>query len=140
MILNEALRLYPPSIMFMRLIYEETKLADMTMPARICVMVPTIFVHHHDHEIWGEDAEEFKLERYSGGVAKATKKQLSFFPFGGDPRICIGNNIAMMEAKMAIALILMNFSFEFSPSYTHAPSFIFTLRPQYGVHLVLHKI
>ncbi|XP_028112900.1 cytochrome P450 CYP72A219-like [Camellia sinensis] len=102
-------------------------------------MVPTIFVHH-DREIWEEYAEEFKLERFLEGIAKATKKQLSFFPFGEGSRICIGNSFAMTEAKMAIALILINFSFEFSPSYTHAPSFIFTLRPQYGVHLVLHKI
>ncbi|XP_062097731.1 cytochrome P450 CYP72A616-like [Humulus lupulus] len=136
MILNEVLRLYPPASIQSRYTKQETRIGGMKIPAGVELTLLIVSLHH-DPEHWGNDAEEFNPERFSEGVGKSSK---AFYPFGWGPRICLGQNFAMIEAKMGLAMILQNFSFHLSPSYIHSPRNGVTLQPQHGVPIILHPL
>lgn len=141
MILQEVLRLYPPAFMIMRRTHKEVRLGDVTIPGGVQLMLPLILLHH-DPKIWGADAKEFNPERFRDGVPKEAQGAgaLAYFPFSWGPRICIAQNFAMLEAKIAMAMILKRYSFELSPSYSHAPHQVVTVQPQRGAHLILNKL
>ncbi|XXG67737.1 hypothetical protein AAC387_Pa06g1008 [Persea americana] len=139
MILYEVLRLYPPVPAVYRHTRVRTQVGEKSIPPGVELLFPTILIHH-DPLTWGSDAQEFNPERFSDGISKASNDELAFFPFGWGPKICVGMNFAMIEARMAMAMILQHFSFELSPLYTHAPFTLITLQPQHGAQIILHRL
>ncbi|PIA27689.1 hypothetical protein AQUCO_07600096v1 [Aquilegia coerulea] len=139
MILYEVLRLYPAAVNQWRYIVKETEIGNISLPAGVQLLLSVLLVQR-DLEVWGNDAEEFRPDRFSEGIAKAAKDQVAFFAFGWGPRSCLGQNFAMIEARMAMAMILQHFSFELSPSYIHAPHIVITLKPQHGAQIILHAL
>ncbi len=78
-----------------------------------------------------DDPEAFNPERWEGDLARRLPR-FAYFPFGGGPRVCIGNRFAMMEAKLVLAVVARRFRFEVAPEteLTLLPSV--TLRPRHA--------
>ncbi|KAL8046726.1 hypothetical protein ABFX02_08G192805 [Erythranthe guttata] len=139
MILQESLRLYSPIPLTAREATETVKLGKLTIPAGTQLSI-LIGILHRNPDIWGGDANEFKPQRFSEGFSNASKIQSSFIPFSSGPRVCLGINFTMIEAKIALSMILKCFSFELSPNYLHAPFSVLTLTPQYGAPMILRSL
>ncbi|CAN6456184.1 unnamed protein product [Victoria cruziana] len=131
MILNESVRLYPPAVAAIRRAKSDTVLGGYRIPAGTELLIPILAVHH-DPRLWGNDASEFNPGRFADGVARAAKHPMAFLPFGLGPRTCVGQNLALLQAKVVLAVILQRFSFRLSPSYRHSPSVLMLLYPQHG--------
>lgn len=139
MVLLEVLRLYGPVSVLNRKASRDTKLGDVTIPKDTVVLLPLMLIHR-DREIWGADADEFNPLRFENGIPKAAKHPNAFMSFSVGPRVCVGQNFAMVEAKIVMAIILGRFSFSLSPDYKHAPIDDLTLKPQYGVPILLKPL
>jgi len=139
MVLHEVLRLYSPLPAVHRRTYKPVELGGVRYPAGVVLALPLLCIHH-DRDVWGPDADEFRPERFAEGVARASGDRPAFFPFGGGPRTCIGQNFALLEAKMGLAMILRSFEFELSPSYSHAPFSAPLLKPEHGAQVNLRKL
>ncbi|KAF3442532.1 hypothetical protein FNV43_RR16448 [Rhamnella rubrinervis] len=138
MIVNESLRLYPPTIATIRRAKTDVELGSYKIPRGTELLIPILAVHH-DQATWGNDANEFNPARFSEGVARAAKHPVAFIPFGLGVRTCIGQNLAVLQAKLALAIILQRFSFRLAPTYQHAPTVLMLLYPQYGAPIIFKR-
>lgn len=139
MVLWEALRLYSPVLMSVRMANKDIKLGNMVVPKDTTVAIP-LAVIHHNKELWGDDASEFNPLRFQNGVNKAAKNPNALFAFSVGPRTCIGQDLVMVEAKTVVSMILQRFSFSLSPEYKHKPTNLLTLQPQDGLPIVLKPL
>ena len=105
----ETLRVYPPANAIERMLRDDYKLSNgFQLNKNDLVFVP-LYTLHHDPEFY-EKPEKFDIERFlpenRGKIAPCT-----YLPFGTGPRNCIGMRFALLEAKMALANMMMKFKF-----------------------------
>ncbi|XP_055832205.1 cytochrome P450 714C2-like [Solanum dulcamara] len=139
MVINESLRLYPPVAVISREALKEMKFGEINVPkgVNIWTIVTTL---HTDPKIWGTDSYKFNPQRFANGIRGACEFPHVYMPFGVGPRVCLGQNLAMVELKILISLILTKFSFSISPKYVHCPALNLVIEPGHGVYLSLRKL
>jgi cytochrome P450 len=128
-VLQETLRLYPPAWMFGRTAIEDVTIGEHHVKKGENVLVSPYVIHRKEE--YFPQALEFKPERF-----EQKQPSYAYFPFGGGPRVCIGNHFAMQEATVILAMILQRFSIEKAPNIEE-PEFepLITLRPKNGLFL-----
>lgn len=139
MVLLEALRLYSPVMLMIRQASKDMNLGSLMIPKDTILTLP-IAIIHRNKELWGDDANKFNPLRFENGITKAAKHPNAMLAFSVGPRACVGQNFAMLEAKLVIALILQRFSFSLSPDYKHKPADLLTLQPESGLPIVFKPL
>ncbi|KAJ4791771.1 Cytochrome P450 [Rhynchospora pubera] len=139
MVLLEALRLYGPVVNLRRQALQDLELGDLKVPKGTVLAIP-VAILHRDKELWGPDADKFNPVKFENGVNKAAKQPNALLAFSIGPRSCIGQNFAILEAKIVVSLILQNFSLNISPNYVHAPIELITLQPKFGLPMNIKRL
>lgn len=139
MIVQEVSRLFAVSPSMARVATKDFQLGDLFIPKGLAIEVAALAMHR-DPEYWGEDAAEFKPERFANGVAQACTHPNAFLTFGAGPRRCIGDKLAMLEVKTVVTMILRRFQLLPSPNYKHHPHFAMVSRPKFGLPLILKSL
>lgn len=135
MVVKESMRLYPPAWAIGRRASEAFTVDGWHLPAGQFVFMSQ-WVTQRMPSIWGEDAAEFRPERFDPAQPQAVPP-FAYFPFGGGPRMCIGMPFAQMEARLLLAMIAQRFRPRLVPGFPVVPEPLVTIRPKYGLHMVL---
>jgi len=130
----ESMRLYPPAWGMGRQAITEVEIGGWRYPKGAEFVISPWVVHRDGRGF--EDPEAFRPELWENDLARRLPR-FAYFPFGGGPRVCIGNRFALMEAKLVLAVAVQRFRFAATAetSLTLMPSA--TLRPRQGVRLQL---
>ena len=134
MVVTESMRLYPPAYTITRRVAEPCEVGGHPIP-RETVLVMSQWVVHRDAR-WFDEPAAFHPDRWENDLAKRLPRY-AYFPFGGGPRLCIGNTFAMMEATLLLATIAQRFRFSLAPGASVKPMLSVTLRPADGIRMML---
>jgi cytochrome P450 len=132
----EAIRLYPPAWAMGRRAVEPVPVGPYSIPAG-SILILSPYVTQRNPELW-PDPEAFDPNRFLP-EAREARHRFAYFPFGGGPRICIGERFAWMEAVMILATLAQRWRFEaLSREPLHADPLI-TLRPRGGFRVIARR-
>ena len=135
MVIQEAMRLYPPVFGFTRFATASDEIGGYPVPAKSIMFLSAYCTHRHP-AFW-EEPEVFDPERFTP-ERSAGRPHFAYFPFGGGPRQCIGNTFAMMEAQLVLATIAQRYSLRLVPGHSVVPQVLLTMRPRYGLPMTIH--
>ena len=134
MVVREAMRLYPPAPGVAREPIEDVKIGGYDVPKGSLISV-NIYALHRDPRFF-EDPERFDPDRFSSAWDERIPRY-AYLPFGGGPRVCIGNGFAMMEARLILATLAQRCQLSLEPGQEVVPIQLVTVRPKNGVRMRL---
>lgn len=136
MVVKETLRLYPPAWQTSRMATEDLEIGGVKIKKGTMVFVSPYMMHRDPR--WWNDAETFRPERFAAG-AEEKLPRYAYFPFGGGPRVCLGNTFALMESRLILATLLPNYRFTLMPGTHIAPVAKATLRCANGMPMEVSR-
>lgn len=137
-VVKETLRLYPTSVGISRDAVEDVDLGGGRVVRKGRQVLLSQWALHHDPR-WWDDPLTFNPDRFSAEYEDSIEKY-AYLPFSTGPRVCIGSQFALMEARLALITILQRWRLRFAPGYAMQPNFRFTLRPSEGLPMLVEKV
>ncbi|UJR29908.1 hypothetical protein I4U23_017456 [Adineta vaga] len=129
-VLKESLRLHQPVPTIVRKAIEDNTLTasdgkQIHIKKDTDILIDLYSLHH---------SERYWSEPWKFDPSRFTRRHLdTHLPFSAGPRSCIGQNFAMLEAKVMLAMMIKHFRFELVPGQKHTPEIVITMRPKYGM-------
>ena len=130
-VLEEAMRLYPPVGLLARTALAKDALCGRQVQPNDIVFLPIWALHRH--EMWWDQPGRFDPGRF-GSERRAKLNKYQYLPFGAGPRVCVGADFAMMQARIVLATLIQRFRFTPASPGPH-PVMMMTVRPEPGVFL-----
>jgi cytochrome P450 len=138
---DEAMRLYPPAWVLLRHTATSASVGQYVLPAGTTILMSP-FVTHRDPTLW-TSAASFRPERWltgpDGAFSPAPPTRHAYFPFGGGPRMCIGNTFAIMEIVLVLAATSASWRLDLKTGHRVGMTPRVTLRPRGGMPMVVHR-
>ncbi len=135
-VIKEALRLYPPAYGFSRLAKEPLTIGGYDIPAGAFLHVVP-YITHRDPRFHA-NPNAFQPERFANDAEKRWPRY-AYFPFGGGPRVCIGNSFALMEARLILATVASRYRLRLPMGYPVYPKALITLVPRDGLRMTAEQ-
>lgn len=136
MVLAESMRLFPPAWILGRRALQPYDVGGYTIPAG-GLLIMSQYVMHHDPRYYPEP-ERFDPLRWTP-EAQNTRPKFAYFPFGGGPRLCIGESFAWMEGVLLLATIAQHWRLRLAPGFPVATLPLITLRPKHGMRMTVEQ-
>jgi cytochrome P450 len=136
MVIDEAMRLYPPAWGFSRQALADDQLGGYPLPQGwLAFVIP--YVLHRLPAFW-QDPEAFDPERFSP-ERSADRPKFVYLPFGAGPRQCIGNQFALIETQLSVATFAQAYRLQLVPHHNADPWPLITLRPRFGMPMIIER-
>jgi cytochrome P450 len=133
MVLSESIRLRPPAWAIGRRAIRDVRIGEVDVPAGSIVVVSPWLLHHDPR--WWPEPEAFRPERWTP-EARAERPRSAFLPFGGGPRVCVGEPFAWMEGVLLLSTIARRWRLRLAPDAVVEPQAVVTLRPRHGLPMI----
>ncbi|MBI4747359.1 MAG: cytochrome P450 [Acidobacteria bacterium] len=132
MVLAESMRLYPPAWVIGRRNKTAYQIGDYFIPPR-SIFIMSQYVTHRDPRFF-DRPEVFDPQRWTP-EARSLRPKFSYFPFGGGPRLCIGESFAWMEGILVLATIIQRWQLQLVAGHQIETQALITLRPKHGMKM-----
>lgn len=129
-VIKEAMRCYPVAWMTRRTALEDVEIGDYHIAQGTSIYLSPWLLHHDAR--WYAEPDAFRPERWLKDKAEQPPRE-AYIPFGGGPRICIGNGFALMESALLLATLLQHYHIEVLPTHPVEMEVLGTLRPKFGL-------
>jgi cytochrome P450 len=132
-IVQETLRLYPSAWVIVRKALKDDEIDGHRIAKQSLVFLSPWVTQRH--AAWWQDPEEFRPERFAPGSSSSLRG--AYYPFGLGPHRCVGEQLALLEAKLVLATVVQRYRLRLKEGHSIAPGVFPALRPRHGLPMFL---